>query len=80
MRRPLCAWHANAAPQKNLSDPYGYESGLAGGFGSADGLREMDSAVGLAADAPEFDFSRARATSQQMYDEQQPPVAGGAGS
>ena len=30
---------------------------------------------GLAADAPEFDFSRARATSQQMYDEQQPPVA-----
>ena len=67
--------YANAAPQKNLSDPYGYESGLAGGFGSADGLREMDSAVGLAADAPEFDFSRARATSQQMYDEQQPPVA-----
>ena len=67
--------YTNAAPQKNLSDPYGYESGLAGGFGSADGLREMDSAVGLAADAPEFDFSRARATSQQMYDEQQPPVA-----
>ena len=29
--------YANAAPQKNLSDPYGYESGLAGGFGSADG-------------------------------------------
>ena len=64
-------------PAKSYDDPYGYGTGL-GGYGSADGLREMDSAVGLAADAPEFDFSRARATSQQMYDSQlpdAPPVA-----